>query len=61
MRLRLQPLEKKQLSCLKCGRTLWTDAGHRMCRECRRRNGEVYNTPVYTCSGGDAGALPSPQ
>jgi hypothetical protein len=37
-RLRLRPLEKKYLACLKCGQTIWTDAARRICRECTRKN-----------------------
>ena len=29
---------KKWLSCLGCGRPLWTDRCHRICRKCRRRH-----------------------
>jgi len=52
MRLRLRPLEKKHLPCLRCGRIMWTDAAHRFCRKCRRHNSEIYDSPVYS-SGGD--------
>lgn len=48
MRLRLVPLEKKQLSCLRCGKTLWTDAAHRICRHCHRHNSAVYDVPKYS-------------
>jgi Zn finger protein HypA/HybF involved in hydrogenase expression len=51
MRLRLRPLQKKYLSCLRCGKTMWTDAAHRLCRKCRRHNSEVYDAPVFNCSG----------
>ena len=56
MRLRQVPLEKKFMSCLKCGATVWTDAAHRMCRKCRRHNAEVYDVPMY-CSSGVQGSL----
>jgi Zn finger protein HypA/HybF involved in hydrogenase expression len=56
MRLRQVPLEKKYMSCLKCGTTVWTDAAHRMCRKCRRHNAEVYDAPMY-CSSGVQGSL----
>lgn len=29
---------KKWLTCLGCGRTMWTDRCHRICKKCRRRN-----------------------
>ncbi len=48
MRLRLKPLEKKHLRCLRCGKTMYTDAAHRMCRKCRRHNNEVYDAPIYS-------------
>ena len=51
MRMRLVPLEKKQLSCLRCGTTMWTDAAHRTCRKCRRSNSAVYDMPAYCSSG----------
>jgi Zn finger protein HypA/HybF involved in hydrogenase expression len=50
MQMRLVPLEKKQLSCLRCGTTMSTDAAHRMCRKCRRHNSEVYDVPTYGSS-----------
>ena len=51
MRIRLVPLEKKYLSCLRCGATMSTDAAHRICRRCRRHNSEVYDVPTYGSSG----------
>ena len=51
MRLRLRPLEKKQLPCLRCGTVMWTDAAHRFCRKCRRRNSDVYDAPAHTLVG----------
>lgn len=29
---------KKWLSCLGCGKRMWTDRCHRICKKCRRRN-----------------------
>ncbi len=29
---------KKWLSCLGCGKEMWTDRCHRFCKKCRRRN-----------------------
>ncbi len=29
---------EKWLTCLGCGKTMWTDRCHRICRKCRRRN-----------------------
>jgi hypothetical protein len=29
---------KKWLACLGCGRMMWTDRCHRICKKCRRRN-----------------------
>jgi len=54
MRLRVRPLEKKYLRCLRCGKLMWTDAARRFCRKCRRHNFEVYDVPIYT-AGADAG------
>lgn len=52
MQLRLRPLEKKHLPCLRCGARMLTDAAHRFCRKCRRHNSEVYDAPVFTSGGG---------
>ena len=51
MLLRLRPLVKKNLPCLRCGKTMWTDAAHRFCRKCRRHNSEVYDAPAFSASG----------
>lgn len=51
MRLRMQALRKKHLPCLRCGKTMWTDAAHRLCRKCHRHNSEVYETPTYSFVG----------
>ena len=48
MRLRVKPLQKKELRCLGCGRTMWTDAAHRFCARCRRRNREAWIAPTYS-------------
>jgi Zn finger protein HypA/HybF involved in hydrogenase expression len=56
MRLRQVPPEKKYMSCLKCGATVWTDAAHRMCRKCHRHNAEIYDAPVCW-SGGIQGTV----
>lgn len=29
---------KRTRRCLKCGRLMWTDRCHRICKKCRRRN-----------------------
>jgi len=29
---------KKWMTCLGCGRKMWTDRCHRICKKCRRRN-----------------------
>lgn len=31
---------KKRLTCLRCGRPMWTDRCHRICPRCRRRRAE---------------------
>ena len=33
--------ERKWMSCLRCGRRIYTDIYHRLCRRCRMRNQEV--------------------
>ncbi len=38
---------KKRLSCLGCGRPMWTDRCHRICRKCRRRNNASPGTHAY--------------
>ena len=30
--------QKKWMGCLGCGKKMWTDRCHRICRKCRRRN-----------------------
>ena len=32
---------KKWMTCLGCGRRMWTDRGHRICKKCRRRNADT--------------------
>jgi Zn finger protein HypA/HybF involved in hydrogenase expression len=56
MRLRQVPLEKKQMSCLRCGTMTLTDAAHRICRKCHRHNAEIYDAPMY-CSSGIQGSV----
>lgn len=51
MRLRVRPLEKKNLRCLRCGKMMWTDAAHRFCRKCRRHNNEVFDSHTYSLTG----------
>jgi len=34
---------KKWMTCLGCGKKMWTDRCHRICKKCRRRNNA---TPV---------------
>jgi hypothetical protein len=34
---------KKWMSCLGCGKKMWTDRCHRICKKCRRR---IEATPV---------------
>ena len=29
---------KKWMTCLGCGKRMWTDRCHRICKKCRRRN-----------------------
>jgi len=29
---------KKWMTCLGCGKEMWTDRCHRICKKCRRRN-----------------------
>jgi len=31
-------IEKKWMTCLGCGKRMWTDRCHRICKKCRRRN-----------------------
>jgi hypothetical protein len=39
--------EKRWLHCLKCGRPMWTNICHRICRRCTKRNYEVVPTLQY--------------
>jgi len=40
--------QKKWMTCLGCGKKMWTDRCHRICRKCRRRNNA---TPSRTSHG----------
>jgi hypothetical protein len=51
---------KKWLSCLGCGKRMWTDRCHRICKKCRRRNDATPSRAAYSLalpSGPDAYAL----
>ena len=37
--------QKAHYTCLRCGRIMWTDRCHRICKRCQRRNREE-GTPV---------------
>ena len=41
MALRNTRTDKKWLTCLRCGRRMYTDVYHRLCRRCKLRNQEV--------------------
>ncbi len=49
-RLRLRPLERKFLPCLRCGRVFWTDAAHRFCRKCLRQTRDLHCRRTYGTS-----------
>ena len=34
----MKKLPKKWMTCLKCGRKIWTDKEHRICKNCKREN-----------------------
>lgn len=38
MSMRHDNLKKKWRPCLRCGRKVWTDRGHRFCRKCSKEN-----------------------
>lgn len=38
MRVKTADTEKKWLTCLGCGKRMWSDRCHRICKKCRRRN-----------------------
>lgn len=38
MRLKTSDTLRKWLPCLGCGKVMWTDRCHRICKKCRRRN-----------------------
>ena len=44
--------QRKELHCLKCGRPMWTDVCHRICRRCTKRNYEVVTTLSYAMMHG---------
>ncbi len=41
---------KKWLPCLGCGRPMWTDRCHRICRKCRRRRAAAPQRPAFHVS-----------
>ena len=41
MAIRNPRTEKKWMTCLRCGRRIYTDIYHRLCRRCKIRNSEV--------------------
>jgi hypothetical protein len=43
MAIRSPKAQKKWMTCLRCGRRMYTDIYHRLCRRCRIRNDEVRN------------------
>jgi hypothetical protein len=49
---------KKALGCLRCGRRMWTDRCHRICRRCHRANGRenvVNPVSIHLPGGRDMG------
>jgi len=38
---------KKWMTCLGCGKKMWTDRCHRICKKCRRRNNATPTRPAY--------------
>jgi ribosomal protein L40E len=51
MRRKNDQIERKHLTCLRCGATMWTDAAHRTCRKCRRGNSRGRDVQVRHFSG----------
>jgi hypothetical protein len=41
---------KKWLTCLGCGKKMWTDRCHRICKKCRRRNDATPTRSPYLVS-----------
>ena len=41
---------KKWMTCLGCGKRLWTDRCHRICKKCRRRNDATPVRSAYLVS-----------
>ncbi|HPD14865.1 MAG TPA: hypothetical protein PLE19_07945 [Planctomycetota bacterium] len=41
---------KKWLTCLGCGKRMWTDRCHRICKKCRRRNDATPDRPAHGLS-----------
>ncbi|MCX6377186.1 MAG: hypothetical protein NTU88_14345 [Armatimonadetes bacterium] len=41
MAIRTTGTNKKWMACLRCGRRIYTDTYHRLCRRCTMRNAEV--------------------
>ena len=41
MSIRNTEPDKKWMTCLRCGRRMYTDIYHRLCRRCRMRNEQV--------------------
>ncbi|HPD17017.1 MAG TPA: hypothetical protein PLE19_18880 [Planctomycetota bacterium] len=40
----------KWLPCLSCGRQMWTDRCHRICKKCRRRHNASPDKPAHHVS-----------
>jgi len=38
---------KKWMTCLGCGKPMWTDRCHRICKKCRRRNDATPMRPAH--------------
>lgn len=47
---------KKWMTCLGCGKRMWTDRCHRICRKCRRRNNATPSRTAHdiTLPGGSS-------
>jgi len=54
MTIKERNLQKKWLTCLRCGKRIWTDRCHRFCRRCRTAIQRLnYRIPSSYATEGD--------
>ena len=51
MSVRSENLKRRKLSCLRCGKTFWTDRCHRVCKRCCSDTREPFVRPMVSAEG----------